>query len=104
LSGDEAFGMSGVGCGQHPAPRLDALLGKPVVDLVGREQAEARVVVLGVVPREEDVAEAARVLDRSEALGKLGAVLHRLELRLGEGVVVRHVGPRMGFGDREVGE
>src|SRR5206468_4652353 len=63
---DEALGMGGVGGGEHPSPRRDPLLGKPVVDLVGREQAEARVVMLGVVPRKEDVPEAARVLDRSE--------------------------------------
>ena len=60
--------------------------------------------MLGVVPGEENVTEAARVLDRSEAVGKVGAVLHRLELRLGEGIVVRDVGPRVGLGDPEIRE
>ena len=42
----------------------DARLGQAVVDIVGREQAEAGVAVLGVVPGEEDLAMRPGILDR----------------------------------------
>jgi hypothetical protein len=44
--------------------------------------------VLGVEPREEDVAVSPRVLDRAEPLGERRPILERLELRLRERVVV----------------
>src|SRR5438093_2392455 len=47
----------------------------------GRQQAEARVMVLGVVPGEEDVTVSPGVLDRAETSRKRRAVLERLELR-----------------------
>ena len=93
---DEALGMGGVRGGEHAGARLDPLLGQPVVDVVGREQAEADVAVLGVVPGEEVLAVGARVLDRAEAVGEIGPVLERLELRLGERVVVRRRGAASG--------
>ena len=47
---------------------------------------------------------AAGILDRAEARGEVGAVLEGLELRLGEGVVVGDVRPRVGLGDAQIGE
>jgi predicted nucleic acid-binding protein len=41
---------------------------------------------------------------RAEAVGEVGPILQRLELRLGEGVVVRDAGPRVVLRDAEVGE
>jgi hypothetical protein len=42
---------------------------------LGREQADAAVMVLGVVPGKESSAEGACVLDRTEAVRKLGPIL-----------------------------
>jgi hypothetical protein len=55
-----------------------------------------------VVVLEEAGAEAAGVLDRAEPSGERRAVLQRLEVRLGVGVVVGDVRARMGPGDAEV--
>src|SRR5712692_5354290 len=54
----------------------------------GRQQAKTAVMVLGVVPREEDVAVGPGVLDRAEPVRERRSVLQRLELRFGERVVV----------------
>ena len=67
-AGEEALGMLGVGRGEHGRSRRDALLGHAMVHVGGRQQAEAGVMMLGVVPREEDVAVGAGVLDRAEPL------------------------------------
>ena len=66
-AGGEAFQVGGVGRGEHEGPRGHALLGHVVMHVGGREQAEGRVMVLGVVPGEEDVAVGAGILDRAEA-------------------------------------
>ena len=58
------------------------------MDLGGRAEADAAVVVLLVVPVEEAAQEAQAVLVRAEAIGKFRAVLQGLELRFGERVVV----------------
>ena len=70
----------------------------------GREQADAAVMVLGVVPGKEALEKAACILDRAEARREVRAVLQRLELRLRERVVVGDVGATMGLGDPQVGE
>jgi hypothetical protein len=48
--------MGAIGCSQHRRPRRHALLGQAVMHVGGRQQAKAAVMVLGVVPREKDVA------------------------------------------------
>jgi hypothetical protein len=53
----------------------DDLVGPAVVKDLGREQADAAVIVLGVVPGKESLAEGACVLDRTEAVRKLGPIL-----------------------------
>jgi hypothetical protein len=78
--GGESFRMGRVGRGEHGRPRRDALLGQSVMHVVGRQQSKTAVMVLGVVPREEDVAVGAGVLDRAEARREVRAVLQRLEL------------------------
>ena len=47
--------MGRVGGGEHSRARGDALLGQAVMHVGGRQQAEADVMMLGVVPGEEDV-------------------------------------------------
>jgi hypothetical protein len=54
-------------------------------------QADAAVTVLVVVPAEKALAMRAGVLDRVEALGELGSILQRLELRLRVRIVVRDI-------------
>ncbi len=44
------------------------------------------------------------ILDRAEAIGKVGPILQSLELRLGIRVVVRDVRPAVRFGDVEIDE
>ncbi len=84
--------MRGIGCREYGRPRGDALLGPAVMNIGGRQQPEAAVMMLGVVPGEEDVAVSPGVLDRTEPLGEGRPVLQRLELRLRERVVVGDVG------------
>jgi hypothetical protein len=74
--------MGRVGRGEHGRARRDALLGQAVVHVGGRQQAEADVMVLGLVPGEEDVGVRPGVLDRAEPPRKLRAILQRLGIPL----------------------
>ena len=67
------------------------LFGLAVVDHRRRQQADPGVTMLVVVVAEEITAESAGVLNASEALRKLRAVLHRLELRFRVRVVIGDV-------------
>ena len=79
---DEAFGMSGVGHLEDASPLdLDERC-TTEVDVGRRVEAQARVMVLMVVPAEEALAEVAGVLERAEVLGELRAILEGLELSL----------------------
>jgi len=60
-------------------------------------------VVLGIVPGEECLAEGPGVLDGTEPLGEIGPVFHGLELRFGIRIVVADRGSRMAFDDPEIG-
>jgi hypothetical protein len=95
--------MGSVRGGEDEGSRGDTLIGEAVVDVVRGQEADAAVTVLVVVPVEERAAVGAAVLGGSEALGKVGPVLERLELGLGEWVVVRDVRPRVALRDAEVG-
>src|SRR5947199_5287542 len=57
------LGMGGVRRGEHGTALGDALLRQADVHVMGRQQAEAGVVMLGVVPGEEGLAVSARVLE-----------------------------------------
>ena len=69
-----------------------------------RQQADAGVVVLVVVPVEHRPEVAARVLDRAESLGEARPVFDGLELCLGERVVVGDVRSTVALADAEVGK
>ena len=77
-------------------------VGMPVVDAVRGHVGDAGVTVGGVVPGEECLAVGSRILDAAEARREVGAVLHGLELRFGEWVVVRDVGPAVALDDIEI--
>src|SRR5438552_4078047 len=98
------FGMRGMRRRQDLGAADDASLGQAVVDIVRREQAEAGVTVLGVVPGEEDVAMRSGILDRAEPVREVGPVLERFELRLREGIVVRDVRAGVGLRHAEIGQ
>ena len=102
-TGGEALGMRGVCVGEDSSSRSDALVGEAVVDVVRGQEADAAVSMLAVVPVEKGAAMGAAVLRGAEALGKVGPVLERLELRLGERIVVRDARPRVALRDAEVG-
>lgn len=55
-----------------------------------------------VVPTEEGAAMGLGVFQGTETLGEAGAVFQGLELSLGEGVVIAHMGAAIGFGHAEV--
>ena len=55
--------------------------------------------MLVVVPHEESTAETQSVLIAAKAIGKFGAVLHRLELAFRKRIVVGNMRPTMRFGD-----
>ena len=52
----------------------------PVVDLVGRHQADAEMMVVAVVPGEEMPAEGLGILDAAEPFGKLRLIFQGLEV------------------------
>jgi hypothetical protein len=52
---EKSLRMCSVGPGEHGPSRRQALLGQAMMHISGRQQAEARVMVLSVVPGEEDV-------------------------------------------------
>ena len=66
----EALRVCGMGRGEHGDPRGHALLGEAVVHIVGRQQAQAAVMMFGVVPGEEDVAVGAGVLNATIPTGQ----------------------------------
>ena len=90
---DEALGMAGIGGVEHVSARGVDGVGLVVVNHFRGEQSQARVPVLGVVPGKEVLAERTCLLDAVEASGKVRAVLERLELGFGVGIVVGDVWP-----------
>ena len=101
---DKAFRVAGIGAVQYLLALLDDLLGHAVVQRFRGQQGDAAVAVLAVIPGEKLLAEGARVLDGSEALGKSRPVLEGLELALGVGIVVGDVRSAVGLGHAQVGQ
>jgi hypothetical protein len=100
----EALGMRGVRGQARVMTDLEHRGGASVVDVGRREIAQPAVMVRIVVPREEIVADAPSVFDRTEPVGKLRPVLERPELGFGKRIVVAHAGPRVTRVDAEVRE
>ena len=87
---DESLGMSGVG-GQARAVTDREDRGRAAVVHVGRREiAEAAVMMGVVVPREQILADPARVVERRESVRKLRPVLERPELRFRKRIVIAH--------------
>ena len=70
---------------------------------LGSQPAQAGMMMLGVVPREEPLTKTPGVLDATKAIWKLRPVLERFEVGLGERIVVGVVRPAVRFGDSQIG-
>ena len=68
------------------------LVGTALMDVARGEVGDATVAVLGVVPGEEAAAENDGVIDDDELARERRMLLHRLEVRLREWVVVADLG------------
>ena len=69
--------------------------GLPEVDLIGRHQADACVMMVLVIPSEEATAECAGLVDGLEPSWELRLIFQRLEVGLRERVIVRDVRPAL---------
>jgi hypothetical protein len=85
----EAVGVSGKGRIQRGLASGTLRIGQTVVDRVRGHVADATVTVRTVVPGKKRLTVRPCILNASKAFGELRAVLHRLELGLGERVVIR---------------
>ena len=93
---DKTFRVPLVSLAEDELALADDVVGPPEVKHFGREEADAAVMVLGVVlVGEEDLAEAPRVLDRANA-GGMRDVAFR------ERVVVGDVRPAVALGDVQI--
>ena len=101
---DEAFGVGAEGGGQGGLAGGVDLAGFSEMDLVGRHQAEAGMVMVLVVPAKEGAKKGDGVFDATEAFWKLRLVFQCLELAFRIRIVVGDIGPRVGFGDAKVGQ
>ena len=101
---DEAFGMTQVGDIENGLPLGDKLGSLTVMNRGRRQQLQAGVMVLVVIPGEELQAETAGILDGAKAVGVLRAVLHGFEVSFRERIVIGDVRAAVGFDDAEVGK
>ena len=101
-SANETFGMSPLSVEKYLAPSVGELFGATVVNVGRCHKSDARVSVLVVVVAEETAAEQSAVFGGTKTARKLRAVLQRLELGLGVGIVVRDVRSGVGLGNSEV--
>ena len=89
---NEAFGVTGPGGLKGPPALVQHALGSMVMDILRGEHRDAAMAMLGVVPREERSAEGDGSGDVVEAPREAWVILQGLELRLGERVVIGHLG------------
>ena len=96
--------MTGPGGLKGPPALVQHALGTMVMDIVRGEHGNAAMSMLGVVPREERSTESDGGGDVVEAPREAWVILQGLELRLGERVVIGHLGAAQRPRDPEVGE
>ena len=101
---DKAFRMVLISLAENLLALLNDFVGPAIMQRLWCQQADAAVMVFGVVPGEEKLTEAAGILDGAEAVRELWPVFQGFELRLRERVVVGDMGPGVGLGDTEIGE
>ena len=104
MGADEAFWIPLESFGEDGLALADDVVGPSVVEDLGGEEADAGVMMLGVVPGKEDLAEAAGVLNGAKTIRKLRAVFQGFELTFREGVVVGDMRPAVSLGDAQIGQ
>ena len=72
------------------------------MNILGSEKTQPQMIVFGIVPGEECLAKGPGVLDGTEPLGKLGPILHGLELSFRVRIVIADRRSRMAFNDPEI--
>jgi hypothetical protein len=85
---DEAFRVSFEGAIQGVLAGGVDCVGQAVMDLIGRHETDAGMVMLAVIPIEEIAAEGLGILDATEALWKLRLVFHGFEVALRERIII----------------
>jgi hypothetical protein len=81
---------------------FDDLLCPSIMDILRGEETYSGMVMFGVVPGEELLAERPGVFDASEPVGELRPVLHCLEMGFRVGIVIADMRPGKAFGDAQV--
>ena len=98
----ESFRVCREGDVQGVGALLKQRVGVAVMNRGRCHEADARMAMAVVVPGEELLAVRACILDTAKARRKVGTIFEGLELRLGEGVVVRDIRAAVGFGDLKI--
>ena len=80
--GGETFGVFRAGCSEGCRAFLGYAGGVAVVEICGRVEADAGVLVMMVVPVHKTADECSGVVDRGEAFGEFRTVFQSLEQRL----------------------
>src|SRR5688572_26557597 len=96
--------MNQVSGGENDLPLCKDDFRLVVMDHGWSQKPQAGVAVFVVVPGEEVQAESAAVLDRAEAIRKVGTILQGPELTFRIGIVVGNIRTTVSFGDAEVGQ
>ncbi len=86
------------------APSGGELFGTTIVNVGRCHEADSRVPVVVIVIVEKTAAEQPAVFDGTETAGELRAILQRLELGLGVGIIVRDVRSGVGLGHAEISQ
>ena len=101
---DEAFRMGKEGTIENGLAFGDELSSLTIMDGCRCQQGQPGMMVLVVVPGEEVLAEAAGILNGTEAVRVTGPVLHGFEVRFRERVVVRNMRPAVRLDHSEIGQ
>lgn len=101
---DESFRMSCVSGLEDELALFNDLCSLTVVDRGRGWQSHSRMTMFFVVPREEQLAERAAILNGSEATRKFGSVFEGAKLAFRVRVVIGNVRTAVDFGDAQVGQ
>ena len=96
--------MGLIGCQEDSSSSLQYLLRLPIMEHLGSEQIDASVAMLVVVPREKGLAKNPGRFDREESVWEIRPILERLELGLGERVIIARMRAAVRFGDAKIGQ
>ena len=79
MSSHKPFGISLISLAENVLAPLNHVLGPAIMQRLRCQQADTAVMVLRVVPAEEELTEAAGIFDGAEAVGELWPVLEGFE-------------------------